>query len=85
MAEDRVKALGERFKKRPAMPDQVMRERRTYYLDADLISEIDQVHRKLNYEKGGVSKSAFLEALLKYGLHNISSVEKALVGDDAVT
>jgi hypothetical protein len=82
MKEERIKALGERFKP-PVKPKEISEEvkekaRRTYYLDKGLCDEVDQIYRKLNYELGGIPKSAFLEALLRFGLENLEVIEKSL-------
>jgi len=82
MKEERIKALGERFKasvERKEIPEEIREKvRRTYYLDKSLAEEVDQIYRKLNYELGGIPKSAFLEALLRFGLENLEAVEKSL-------
>ena len=76
MKEDRIKALGERFK---AKPDEAEgKVRKTYYIDKALSDEVDQIYRRLNYELGGIAKSDFLEVLLRFGLENIETIEKRL-------
>lgn len=77
MKEDRIKALGERFKVKPG-EEAKEKARRTYYIDKALSDEIDQIYRRLNYELGGLSKSDFLEVLLRFGLENIGLIENRL-------
>jgi hypothetical protein len=82
--EDRIKTLGERFKikdiekKSEIETKPKNKVRRTYYLDRELVEEVDRICRKLNYEMEGIAKSDFLETLLRYGLDNLKSVEQIL-------
>lgn len=80
--DERIKALSERFKT-PAGPGKAPQEarekvRRTYYLDRELAEEVDRNYRRLNYELGGIPKSSFLEALLRFGVENLETVERIL-------
>jgi len=76
MKEDRIKALGERFKVEPEEAEGKIRK--TYYIDKALSDEVDQTYRRLNYELGGIAKSDFLEVLIRFGLENIETIEKRL-------
>jgi hypothetical protein len=81
MKEDRIKALGERFKppvRERKKPKEAEKVRRTYYLDRALAEEVDKIYRRLNYELEGIAKSTFLETLLRFGLENLDVIEKSL-------
>lgn len=80
MKEDRIKALGERFKKGAKPKEAEEKVRKTYYIDKSLSEEVDHIYRRLNYELGGIPKSAFLEELLRFGLENLETIEKRLRG-----
>jgi hypothetical protein len=84
MKEDRLSKLSQRFKThavgRPRTSDR-NRERRSFYLDAELVEHLDKTYRDLNYElyrAGGVTKSAFLETLIEYGLNHLPDIKAAL-------
>lgn len=84
MKEDRLSKLSQRFKAhavgRPRTSNR-NRERRSFYLDADLVEHLDEVYRELNYQlyrEGGITKSAFLEALIEYGLNHLPDIRAAL-------
>jgi len=75
MSEDRIKALSERFRLRE---QEKAKTRRTYYLDAELVNQVDGLYRRLNYELEGISKSEFLEACLRFCLENLQEIETRL-------
>ncbi len=56
------------------------RERKSFYLDADLVSQIDQSYREINhaiYPKR-VSKSTFLETIIERGIADRVSLQKLM-------
>jgi hypothetical protein len=56
------------------------RERKSFYLDADLVGQIDQVYRDINhaiYPKR-VSKSTFLETIIERGIADRASLQKLM-------
>jgi hypothetical protein len=83
MAEDRIARLSERFRahapSRKTAADR-SRERRSFYLDGELVTRLDRVYRDLNHElyPASLSKSAFLETLLEYGLNHLPELKSAL-------
>lgn len=83
MSEDRIARLSKRFRthaagRPPTSPR--LRERRSFYLDAELVERLDKAYRDLNHRlyPSSVSKSAFLETVIEYGLNHIADVETAL-------
>jgi hypothetical protein len=83
MPEDRIARLSKRFKthavgRRPAT--ERTRERRSFYLDTDLVDRLDKTYRDLNHDlyPKAVSKSAFLETLIEYGLDHLGELKAAL-------
>ncbi len=83
MPEDRIARLSQRFKthasgRKPTSSR--VRERHSLYLDAELMSRIDQVHREVSHQlyPVKVGKAAFLEALLEYGLSHLEDVKEQL-------
>lgn len=89
MADDRIGRLSQRFKThavgRRANPKRA-RERKSFYIDAELVKQLDLRYRELNHEMypKSVSKSAFLETLLEYGLDHLEDFKGTLaaLGDD---
>lgn len=84
MPEDRISRLSKRFQQhavgRRPTSDRT-RERRSFYLDANLVERLDQTYRDLNYElyrSGGISKSAFLETVIEYGLAHLPELKDTL-------
>ena len=80
---DRIAKLSQRFKShgtgRPKhTPKQ--RERQSLYLDAGLTERIDHTYKELAHQlyPKSLSKSAFLEALLEYGLENLDTITSRL-------
>jgi serine/threonine protein kinase HipA of HipAB toxin-antitoxin module len=80
VADDRINRLSKRFKThtagRSAAKDR-NRERRSIYIDMDLMERLDRTHRLVDHElfPQSVSKSAFLEALLEYGLDHLDEIK----------
>ena len=78
----RIAKLSERFKphgnelKKP----QRQRQRRSYYLDVDIMERLDREHKEFNHRAHPhtVGKSVFMEAILEYGMNNLPAV-KALI------
>ena len=83
MPDDRISKLSERFRThavgRRATSNRT-RERHSFYLDAELVTRLDQTYRAVNHElyPGSVTKSAFLEALIEYGLDHVADLKSAL-------
>ena len=83
MSEDRISRLSKRFSThtvgRP--PESTRsRERRSFYLDGELVKRLDQVYRAVSHElyPRQVSKSTFLEALMEYGLNHLDELKTVL-------
>jgi hypothetical protein len=57
-----------------------LRRRHSLYLDSELVEQLDRAYRELNHRlyPAEVSKSAFLEAVLRYGLDHLDEVRRAL-------
>jgi hypothetical protein len=84
MADDRIAKLSQRFSKhavgrKPATTR--TRERRSFYLDAELTSRIDRVYKDLNHSlyPHSVSKSVFLETVIEHGLEHLDELKPILV------
>ena len=80
---DRIAKLSQRFKTHGAgRPKQTpkQRERQSLYLDAGLTERIDHTYKDLAHElyPKSISKSAFLETLLEYGLENLDTITSRL-------
>lgn len=81
--EDRISRLSKRFKQhavgRPAATAR-SRERHSFYLDADLVGQLDQTYRDLSHAlyPRNLSKSTFLEALIQYGLNHLDELKSVL-------
>ncbi len=81
--EDRIAKLSQRFKThatgRPKRTPK-NRERQSLYLDADLTARIDQTYKAIAHQlyPKTVSKSAFLETILEYGLENLDVITARL-------
>jgi hypothetical protein len=83
MPEDRIAKLSQRFKthgvgRKPASNRN--RERHSFYLDSELVSRLDKSYRDLNHKlyPKNVSKSAFLETLVEYGLDHLVELQETL-------
>ena len=83
MSEDRIARLSQRFNthrggRKPTSTR--VRERQSLYLDAELMTRIDQIHREVSHQlyPVKVGKAAFLEALLEYGLSHLDEVKDQL-------
>lgn len=83
MADDRIAKLSQRFSRhavgRPSQGNRT-RERRSFYLDVELTQRLDQAYRDLNHDlyPQRVSKSAFLETLIEYGLEHLDALKPLL-------
>jgi hypothetical protein len=79
----RISKLSERFKGRTGRPKQTVkdRERRSYYLDVAIADRLDEAYKELNHTlyPRTVSKSAFIETILSYGLDRIPEVKKLII------
>ena len=80
---DRIAKLSQRFKTHgTGRPKQTpkQRERQSLYLDAGLTERIDQTYKELAHQlyPKALSKSAFLETLLEYGLENLDAITSRL-------
>ena len=84
MSDDRISKLSQRFKQhavgRPPTATR-NRERRTFYLDGDLVGRLDKAYRDFNHSlyPNRVNKSAFLETLLEYGIDHIEDLRPLLL------
>jgi hypothetical protein len=83
--EERLKKLAGRFKShasgQPAAAPSRARDRLSLYVDRDLMRRVDRTYRDVNhqlYPSGGLTKSAFLEALIEYSLQHLPDVKQAL-------
>jgi hypothetical protein len=84
--EERLKRLQGRFKThasgRPTASSPTRtRDRQSLYLDRELIARVNQTYLDVNHElypRGGLTKSAFLEALIEYSLEHLSEVKRSL-------
>jgi hypothetical protein len=80
---DRIATLSQRFKThgagRPKHTSK-QRERQSLYLDAGLTERIDHTYKELAHQlyPKALSKSAFLETLLEYGLENLDTIVSRL-------
>ncbi len=77
MPEDRISKLSQRFKSHSVgrKPESTRnRERKSFYLDTDL------TYKALNHElfPQAISKSAFLETIIEYGLDHLPEVRDLL-------
>jgi hypothetical protein len=81
--DERIAKLSQRFKThttgRPKR-SQKNRERQSLYLDADLTARIDHTYKEISHQMypKSLSKSAFLETLLEYGLEHLDEVTSRL-------
>jgi hypothetical protein len=87
MSDDRIDQLSKRFKRhgvgRPTTSSR-SRERHSFYVNSDLIAQLDKAYKDLNHDlyPKTVSKSAFLEAFIEYGLAHVSDVKGNLTAVD---
>jgi hypothetical protein len=81
--EDRIARLSQRFKThtggRPRH-DNKSRERQSLYLDANLMEQVDKTYKDIHHQlyPREISKSAFLETMLEYGLENLEAIKSRL-------
>jgi hypothetical protein len=88
MPEDRISQLSKRFQnhavgRQPTA--QRSRERKSFYLDAELVGRLDKTYRDVGHElyPSNLSKSTFLETLLEYGLEHLHELKSVLVQQSA--
>ncbi len=84
MSDDRIAKLSQRFNRHTVgrKPSSTRtRERRSFYVDSELVVRLDQIHKDLNHELYPltVSKSVFLETLMEYGLDHLEELKPLLV------
>ena len=89
MSDDRIAKLSQRFNRHTVgrKPSSTrIRERRSFYIDGELVVRLDQIHRDLNHElyPATVSKSVFLETLMEYGLDHLDALKPLLAEAGAV-
>jgi len=88
--EDRIAKLSQRFKThatgRPKNTNR-NRERQSFYLDADLTERLDKTYKDIDHQlyPKSVSKSAFLETILEFGLENLESIKSRLTDIEETT
>jgi hypothetical protein len=82
-SDERINKLSQRFKthtvgRRPTTTR--ARERHSFYLDGDVVSRLDRTYREVDHalHPHDVSKSAFLETLIEYGLEHIGEIQALL-------
>ena len=81
--DDRIAKLSQRFKThttgRPKRT-QKHRERQSLYLDTELTVQLDQTYKDLAHQMypKTLSKSAFLETFLEYGLEHLDEIKSRL-------
>lgn len=84
MSEDRIAKLSQRFSRhtvgrKPATTR--TRERRSFYVDGELVARLDQMYKDVNHElyPHTVSKSVFLETVMEYGLDHLAELKPILI------
>jgi hypothetical protein len=79
----RINKLSERFKERVGRSKNLAkdRERRSYYLDAAVTERVDKDYKDFNHRiyPNSVSKSAFIETILEYGLDNLELIKEHII------
>jgi hypothetical protein len=83
MAEDRISRLSKRFETHAVgrQPTSTRsRERKSFYLDGQLVGRLDKTYRDVSHElyPNALSKSVFLETLLEYGLGHLPELTATL-------
>ena len=86
MAKDKFSRIGERMYGRSSQKEieeekpGKQRKRYTIYVDKELITDLNQAHKKINHDffPAEVQKSLFLETLIQFGLDNIHQVKEIL-------
>ena len=81
--EDRIAKLSQRFRTHATgRPKSSLRnrERQSFYLDAELTEQIDQIYKEVAHElyPRAISKSMFLETVLEHGLENMTAIKSRL-------
>lgn len=84
MADDRIANLSKRFSKHAVgrKPTATRsRERRSFYLDAELTTRIDRMYKDLNHSlyPHTISKSVFLETIIEHGLEHLDELKPILI------
>jgi hypothetical protein len=80
MSEERIERLSKRFSThavgRPSRSSRA-RARHTFYLDTELVNRLNALYQEVNHElyPKSISKSAFLETLIEYGLEHIADLK----------
>ena len=81
--EDRIAKLSQRFKThaggRPKNNTK-NRERQSFYLDTELTERIDKTYKDIDHQlyPKSISKSAFLETIIEFGLENLETIKSRL-------
>ena len=82
-SDERISKLSQRFKthtvgRRPTTTR--TRERHSFYLDGELVGRLDRTYREVDHalHPHDLSKSAFLETLMEYGLEHIEEIQALL-------
>lgn len=83
MPEDRISKLSQRFKSHSVgrKPESTRnRERKSFYLDTELATQLDTTYKNVNHDlfPQSVSKSAFLETIIEYGLDHLPEIKELL-------
>jgi len=84
MSDNRISELSKRFQRHTAggRPPETnkTRERKSFYIDTELVGRIDLAFRQLNHDlyPKRVSKSTFLETIMERGLANIDELKQVL-------
>lgn len=90
MSDDRIAKLSQRFSRhavgRKATASRT-RERRSFYLDAELTERLDRVYRDLNHAlyPQNLNKSVFLETIMEFGLEHLDDLKPVLVAASTPT
>ncbi len=83
MSDNRISELSKRFNRhttkgggRPPETTKT-RERKSFYLDSDLVARLDQAYRTMNHDlfPQQLSKSTFLETIMERGLGDIDALK----------
>ena len=80
--EKRVRNLGRRFAQKPKGGEDSnnTRKRHSIYIDQVVMQRVDELYKQTQHEifPNEITKSAFMEQLLKQGLEHIDKVKVAL-------
>jgi hypothetical protein len=83
VTDDRIAKLSQRFTRHAVSQKQTAnrtRERRSFYLDAELTERLDRIYRDLNHGlyPQSISKSVFLETVMEFGLDHLDDIKPML-------